>query len=132
MATSKTRNWTLDLDPEKPGPRKIYTLKNLGSEKPGPWKTWPWKTWTLKNMGFLKNGADFKELCFIKIMHNLFFCGKVCLLTDIYIFQAIKYSYNNTTVILKFWKHQDIKFRDTYMFLKFYVSWKKKVPTHQF
>ena len=39
-ATSKTWTQTLDLDPEKPGPRKTWTLKswilnNLDSEKPG-------------------------------------------------------------------------------------------------
>ena len=44
-ATSKTWTRTLDPDPEKPGPRKTWTLKNLDSEKPGPWKTW-----TLKNL----------------------------------------------------------------------------------
>ena len=46
----------------KPGPRpwKIWTLKNLDSEKTGPWKTWAqknlvpektglWKFWTMKN-----------------------------------------------------------------------------------
>ena len=27
--------WTLDPDPEKPGPRKTWTLKNLDSEKHG-------------------------------------------------------------------------------------------------
>ena len=32
------RPWTrtLDPDPEKPGLRKTWTLKNLDSEKPGP------------------------------------------------------------------------------------------------
>ena len=33
-ATSKT--WTLILDPEKPVPRKTWTLINLDPEKPGP------------------------------------------------------------------------------------------------
>ena len=28
--------WTLDPDPEKPGPRKTWTLKKLDPEKPGP------------------------------------------------------------------------------------------------
>ena len=28
----------LDPDPEKPGPWKSWTQKNLGSEKPGSWK----------------------------------------------------------------------------------------------
>ena len=38
----RPRPWTrtLDLDPEKPGPRKAWTLKILDHEKPGPWKTW--------------------------------------------------------------------------------------------
>ena len=47
MATSKS--WT-------------QNLKNLDSEKPGPWKTWAqknldpekfelWKSWTMKNIG---------------------------------------------------------------------------------
>ena len=45
LATSKT--WTQtsqtldpDTDPEKSGPRKTWTLKNLEPEKPGPLKTW--------------------------------------------------------------------------------------------
>ena len=29
-----------NLDPEKPGLRKTWTLKNLGYEKPGLRKTW--------------------------------------------------------------------------------------------
>ena len=46
-ATSKTSTRTLDLDPEKPGTWKTWTLKSwtlknldskaLNSEKPGPW-----------------------------------------------------------------------------------------------
>ena len=36
MATSKTWTQTLDLDPEKSGPRKTWTLKNLDPKKPGP------------------------------------------------------------------------------------------------
>ena len=35
-ATSKTWTGTLDPDPEKPGPPKTWTLKNLDPEKPGP------------------------------------------------------------------------------------------------
>ena len=35
MATSKTWTRTLDPDPEKPGPRKTLTLKNLDPEKRG-------------------------------------------------------------------------------------------------
>ena len=35
-ATSKTWTQTLDPDPEKPGPRKTWTQKNLDPEKPGP------------------------------------------------------------------------------------------------
>ena len=50
--------WTLDLDPdpenlypEKTGPWKTWTLKNLDLEKTGPWKTW-----TLKNLDLEKRG----------------------------------------------------------------------------
>ena len=53
------RPWTRtqkNLDPEKPGTWKTWTLKNLDLKKPGPWKTGtlktlepekrgPWKTW---------------------------------------------------------------------------------------
>ena len=35
-ATSKTWTQTLDPDPEKPGLRKTWSMKNLDSEKPGP------------------------------------------------------------------------------------------------
>ena len=35
-ATSKTWTRTLDPDPEKPGPLKNWTLKNLDPKKPGP------------------------------------------------------------------------------------------------
>ena len=35
MATSKTWTQTLDPDPEKPGPWKTWTLKNLDYEKRG-------------------------------------------------------------------------------------------------
>ena len=40
LATSKTWTLTLDLEPEKPG----------------PWKTWTLKTWTLKNLDHEKRG----------------------------------------------------------------------------
>ena len=33
-----------------PGPRKIYTLKNLDTEKARPEKAGPYETWTLKNI----------------------------------------------------------------------------------
>ena len=49
--TSKTWTRTLDPDPEKPGPRKTWILKNLDVEKPGPRKTW-----TLKNLDPEKPG----------------------------------------------------------------------------
>ena len=39
-STSKTWTQTLDPDPEKPGPLKTWTQKNLDHEKPGSWKTW--------------------------------------------------------------------------------------------
>ena len=46
LATSKTWTRTLkNLGPEKPGSWKTWTLKNLDSEKPGPRKAW-----ILKNM----------------------------------------------------------------------------------
>ena len=45
----------MDLDPEKPGPRKTGTLKNLDPEKPGTRKTW---TMTLKNMDAEKHGIN--------------------------------------------------------------------------
>ena len=54
-ATSKT--WT-------------RTLKNRDPEKPGI------------SIG-LKNMSDFRELCFIKIIHNVSYCLKVRVLTDI-------------------------------------------------
>ena len=47
-ATSKTWTGTLDPHPEKPGPSKTCTLKNLNTEKPGPEKTW-----ILKNMEWI-------------------------------------------------------------------------------
>ena len=50
-ATSKTWTQTLDPDPEKPGPRKTWTQKNLDPEKPGLRKTW-----TLKNLDSEKPG----------------------------------------------------------------------------
>ena len=61
---------TLDPDPKKSGPWKTWTLKNLDPEKPGI------------NIG-LKNLYDFKELCFTKIIHNVSYCLKVRVLTDI-------------------------------------------------
>ena len=70
-ATSKTWTPTLkNLDPEKPGPRKTWTLKDLDPQKHGI------------NIGLI-NMSDFRELCFIKIMHNAIYCLKVCVLTDI-------------------------------------------------
>ena len=66
--------WTLDLDPEKPGPRKTCTLKSLDPEKSGPrkrpWiqrdvdpddlgsrKMWTLITWTQKNLDPEKPGS---------------------------------------------------------------------------
>ena len=40
MTTSKSWTQNLDLDPEKPGPWKTCTLKNLYPKKSGPSKTW--------------------------------------------------------------------------------------------
>ena len=93
--------WNLNPDPG-PRPRKTWTQKNLDPEKSGPRKTWtlknldpgkrePRKPWTLKNLdpekhginiGF-KNMSDFRELCFIKTMHNVIYNLKVRVLTDI-------------------------------------------------
>ena len=76
--------WTRTLNPDpEPGPWTrtlnpepwIRTLKNLDSQKPGPWKTW--------NKYRIKNLYDFKELCFTKIIHNVSYCLKVRVLTDI-------------------------------------------------
>ena len=50
--TSKTWTQTLDPDPEKAGPRKTWTLKNLDQEKPGLRKSW-----TLKNLNPEKPGS---------------------------------------------------------------------------
>ena len=64
--------WTLDPYPEKPGPRKTWTLKNLDPEKPGI------------NIG-LKNMSDFRELCFTKTIRNVSYSLKVRVLTDRYL-----------------------------------------------
>ena len=56
MATSKTWTWTRTLDPD---PEKLGI--NIG----------------------LKNMSDFRELCFSKTMHNVIYCLKVRVLTDI-------------------------------------------------
>ena len=66
--TNQTR--TLDPNPEKAGPRKTWTKKKLDPEKHGI------------NIG-LKFMSDFRELCFIKTMHNVIYCLKVRVLTDI-------------------------------------------------
>ena len=76
-ATSKTWTRTLDLDPEKPGPLKTWTLKNLDPQKHEA------------NIG-LKYMSDFKQLYFIKTMRNVIYCLKV--------FQAKNCSCNNSTV----------------------------------
>ena len=93
MATYKTWTPTLQPDPEKPRPRKSWTLKNLDPDKPGPRKTWnqknvnpekpgPWKTWSQKcldpekhgiNIG-LKNMSYCRELCFIKTIRSVIYC----------------------------------------------------------
>ena len=53
LATSKTWVQTLDPGPEKPGPRKTWTLKNLDPENPGLRKTR-----TLKNLDYEKRGKQ--------------------------------------------------------------------------
>ena len=83
-----TSNLRLLLKP-RPGPW-TRTLKNLDPEKPGPGKTWT-LTGTLKNLGPKKHGinvglkfmSDFRELCFIKTMRNVIYYLKVRVLTDI-------------------------------------------------
>ena len=47
---------TLDPDPEKPGPRKTQTLKNLDLENLHLEKPGLRKTWTLKNLDSEKPG----------------------------------------------------------------------------
>ena len=71
MATSKTWNRTLDPgpDPEKPGPWKTWTLKNLNPEKHGPLENLDPDKHEI-NMG-LKNRPNFREL---KTMRNLIYC----------------------------------------------------------
>ena len=59
-----------NLHPEKPGPRKTWTLKSLDPEKHGI------------NVGS-KHMSDFSELCFIKTMRIVIYCLKVRVLTDI-------------------------------------------------
>ena len=56
--------------PEKPRPRKTWTLKNLDPKKHGI------------NIA-LKCMSDIRELCFIKTMRNDIYCLKVRVLTDI-------------------------------------------------
>ena len=48
----RARPWTrtLDLDPEKPGPKKTWTQKNLHPENPGPRKTWTLKILDPENL----------------------------------------------------------------------------------
>ena len=91
LATSKTCTRILDLNPEKPEPRKTWTLKTWTLKNLDPEKTEPLKTWTLKNLDpekhginiGLKNMCDFTEFCFIKTMCNVIYCLKVRVLTDI-------------------------------------------------
>ena len=76
----------MDPDPEKPGTRKTWTLKNPDLEKPGLRKTWTLKNLDLEKHGInigLKNISDFRELCFMKTMRNVIYCLKVHVLTDI-------------------------------------------------
>ena len=42
--------WNMDPDPEKPVLLKIWTQKNLDTEKHRPKKTRTLKTWILENM----------------------------------------------------------------------------------
>ena len=69
--------WTLKPDP---GPRP----ENLDREKPGPWKAWtlknldlgkplPWKTWTLKNLDLEKywKRLDMEKWLEEHILYNL-------------------------------------------------------------
>ena len=58
MATSQTWTQTLDRDPEKPGHKKTWNLKNIDPEKHGI------------NMG-LKNMSEFRDLYFKKTVGNV-------------------------------------------------------------
>ena len=84
-----TRTRTLDPDPGPwtrtldPGP---WTLKNLDPGKPGPSKTWALKNLDPEKSGInirLKNMSHFRELCFTMTIHNMSYCLKVRVLTDI-------------------------------------------------
>ena len=77
LATSKTWTRTLDPDPEKPGPLKTWTQKNLDPEKIGSGKNGKNRT----NIR-LKNMSDFRESCFIKTMRNVIYWLKVHVVTD--------------------------------------------------
>ena len=74
--------WTLEPDP---GPW-TRTLKNLHPEKAAPWKIWTLKNLDTEKPGInigLQNMSDFRELCFTKTIRNVSYCFKVRVLTDI-------------------------------------------------
>ena len=76
---------SLAITQTRPGPW-TQTLKNLDLEKAGPRKTWTKKKLDPEKDGInigLKFMSDFRELCFIKTMHNVIYCSKVRVLTDI-------------------------------------------------
>ena len=68
-ATSKTWTQTLkNLDSEKPGPWKTWIQKNLDSEKPVPWKIW-----TLKILDYEKRGKQLDAAKKIKRPHGIIY-----------------------------------------------------------
>ena len=58
LATSKTWTRALELDLEKPGLRKTWTLKNLDPEKRGPRKTWALKNLDPEKHFYAKNRCN--------------------------------------------------------------------------
>ena len=81
---SKTWTQILDPDPENPGPRKTWTLKNMDPEKDGT------------NMG-LKNMSDFRE--FIKAMYNVICSCNSLKNTNDAVFQVNESRYNEFFVV---------------------------------
>ena len=77
IKTTTSETWPRTL--KKLEPKKTRTQENLGPEKAGSWKSWtqknpdpekpgPWKKW---NKYGIKKISYFRELHFIKTMHNV-------------------------------------------------------------